>query len=104
MFALDGGTLSARYYEDYVANGYPLAGARLDGLGRDALAAMREVVDTPAHWTEFRIEAGQLQYLNNRLFAHCRTEFHDAPGSASRRHMIRVWNREEGTSELEGRG
>jgi alpha-ketoglutarate-dependent taurine dioxygenase len=72
-------------------------------MGREALAAMREVVDAPAHWVEFRIETGQFQYLNNRLFAHCRTEFHDAPTSARRRHMIRVWIRGEGTADLESR-
>ena len=104
VFAADGGGLSARYYEDYVVKGYALAGQSLDAMGREALQAMREVVDAPARWVEFRIETGQLQYLNNRLFAHCRTEFHDTPASDRRRHMIRVWNRDEGTADLESRG
>jgi hypothetical protein len=104
VYAFDGRTLTARYYEDYVVKGYALAGEPLDEMGRDALAAMREVVDAASHWTEFRIETGQFQYLNNRLFAHSRTEFHDAPDSERRRHMIRVWNRDEGTSDLEARG
>lgn len=103
VFAADGHALSVRYYEDYVAKGYALAGESLDAMGREALDAMREVVDAPEHWVEFRIETGQLQYLNNRLFAHCRTEFHDAPTSDRRRHMIRVWNRDEGTPDLESR-
>jgi alpha-ketoglutarate-dependent taurine dioxygenase len=103
-FAFDGHALSVRYYEDYVVNGYALAGERFDDIGRDALAAMREVVDAPAHWMEFRIETGQFQYLNNRLFAHCRTQFHDAPGADHRRHMIRVWIRDEGAPDLEGGG
>jgi hypothetical protein len=72
-------------------------------MGHDALAAMREVIDAGEHWTEFRIETGQFQYLNNQLFAHLRTAFHDAPGSERRRHLIRVWNRDEGEPDLEGR-
>ena len=104
VFAFDGHALSTRYYEDYVVNGYALAGERFDAIGRDALAAMREVVDAPAHWIEFRIETGQFQYLNNRLFAHCRTQFQDDPGTDRRRHMIRVWIRDEGTPDLEGGG
>ena len=104
VFAFDGRALSARYYDDYVVNGYVLAGNALDEMGRDALAAMREVVDAPAHWIEFRIEPGQFQYLNNRLFAHSRTQFRDALDSDRHRHMIRVWNRDEGTPVLEGRG
>lgn len=103
VFAFDGRTLSVRYYDDYVVKGYALAGERLDEKGRDALAAMREIVDASPHWIEFRIETGQFQYLNNRLFAHSRTQFHDTPDSDRRRHMIRVWNRDEGTSDLEGR-
>jgi alpha-ketoglutarate-dependent taurine dioxygenase len=75
----------------------------VDAAGRQALAALREIVDDPAHWVEFRIERGQFQYLNNRQFAHARTAFSDAPGPHRQRHLIRVWNREEGTPHLEGR-
>jgi alpha-ketoglutarate-dependent taurine dioxygenase len=102
VFTFDGRALSVRYYEDYVVNGYALAGERLDEMGGDALAAMREIVDAPSQWIEFRIETGQLQYLNNRLFAHSRTQFQDASDADRRRHMIRVWNRDEGTPDLEG--
>jgi alpha-ketoglutarate-dependent taurine dioxygenase len=96
------GTLMARYYEDYIHNGQRLAGEPLDDAGREALLALREIVDDPAYWIEFRIERGQLQYLNNREFAHSRTAFKDAPDGARRRHMIRLWNRSEGTIDLEG--
>jgi alpha-ketoglutarate-dependent taurine dioxygenase len=103
VFARDGdGRLLARYYEDYIHNGQRLAGEPLDEAGRAALAAMREIVDDPAHWVEFRIERGQLQYVNNRQFAHSRTAFKDAADGSRRRHMIRLWNRSEGTTDLEG--
>jgi alpha-ketoglutarate-dependent taurine dioxygenase len=103
VFAGEGGTLVARYYDDYVVKGYGLAGTALDAEGADALAALREIVDDPEHWVEFRLEQGQLQYLNNRQVAHCRTAFVDAPGAGRPRHMIRIWNRDEGTPDLEGR-
>jgi alpha-ketoglutarate-dependent taurine dioxygenase len=102
VFAWDGGDLTARYYEDYVVKGHALAGQPLDGAGASALAALREVVDAPEHWVEFRIEKGQLQYLNNRRFAHSRTAFADTHGDRGR-HMLRFWNRNEGTVQLEGR-
>ena len=98
----DDGTLMARYYEDYIHNGQRLAGEPLDEAGREALLALRGIVDDPAHWVEFRIERGQLQYINNRQFAHSRTAFKDAPDGSRRRHMIRLWNRSEGTPDLEG--
>jgi alpha-ketoglutarate-dependent taurine dioxygenase len=101
VFEYEGGTLASRYYEDYIRNGSKLADAELDGEGRHALEAMREIVDDPVNWVEFRIEKGQLQYLNNRQFAHSRTAFKDSePGQG--RHMLRLWNRDEGTWHLEG--
>jgi alpha-ketoglutarate-dependent taurine dioxygenase len=101
IYEYEGGVLAARYYEDYVVNGARLAGVELDPEGRQALEALRELVDDPASWVEFRIEKGQLQYLNNRQFAHSRTAFTDA-GPGSGRHMLRLWNRDEGTWHLEG--
>ena len=101
VFEFEGGTLASRYYEDYVRNGSKMAGEELDDEGTQALAALREIVDDPANWVEFRIEKGQLQYLNNRQFAHSRTAFTD-PGPGQGRHMLRLWNRDEGTWHLEG--
>ena len=101
VYEYEDGILAARYYEDYVVNGARLAGTELDREGRQALEALREIVDDPASWVEFRIEKGQLQYLNNRQFAHSRTAFTDA-GPGSGRHMLRLWNRDEGSWHLEG--
>jgi alpha-ketoglutarate-dependent taurine dioxygenase len=101
VFEHDGRTLIGRYFEDYVVSGSELAGESLDDEGREALAAMRSIVDDPEHWVEFRIEAGQLQYLNNRQFAHSRTAFTDT-AEGPHRHMVRLWNRDEGTPHLEG--
>jgi alpha-ketoglutarate-dependent taurine dioxygenase len=101
VFEGDRRGLSARYYEDYVVKGHALSGEPLDAAGTAALAALRDIVDAPEHWVEFRIAKGQLQYVNNRRFAHSRTAFADSEGT-SRRHMLRFWNREEGTIQLEG--
>ncbi len=105
VYEYEDGILAARYYEDYIVNGHELAGTDLDEEGREALDVMRAIVDDPANWIEFRIEKGQLQYLNNRQFAHSRTAFKDAatPGQGQGRHMLRLWNRDEGTWHLEGR-
>jgi alpha-ketoglutarate-dependent taurine dioxygenase len=103
VFEREDGGLAARYYEDYVVKGHEMAGEPLDASGMAALAALRDLVDAPEHWVEFRIEKGQLQYLNNRRFAHSRTAFADSDRNRGR-HMLRFWNRDEGTTHLEGRG
>ena len=102
VYQYDGQTLMTRYYEDYMCTGSRLVGAALDKAGTAALATMRAIIDAPENWVEFRLAQGQLQYVNNRQFAHARTAFGDAPGTSVQRHMLRLWNRDEGTSDLEG--
>jgi len=102
VYQHNGQALMARYYEDYIANGHKLAEEPLDDTGAEALAAMRAIIDTTGNWVEFRIEQGQLQYINNRQFAHARTAYIDTEGPPAQRHMVRLWNRDEGTPQLEG--
>jgi alpha-ketoglutarate-dependent taurine dioxygenase len=103
VYQYDGHTLLARYYEDYIKNGYNLAGETLDALGQAALAALRAIVDAPENWVECRLEKGQFQYINNRQLAHARTAFDNAKAPAEKhRHLVRLWNRDEGTPALEG--
>ncbi|MGE3537449.1 MAG: TauD/TfdA family dioxygenase [Candidatus Tectimicrobiota bacterium] len=95
----DGQSVTARYYEDYIFNGYKLAGETLDEAGRHALAVMRSITADPDNWVEFRMQQGQLQYVNNRQCAHARTAFLDHQAA---RHVLRLWNRDEGSPALEG--
>jgi hypothetical protein len=96
VFERAAGGLRARYNHTLVENAEDLEGKRIDQAGRDALTAMSAIMNSPAHWVEFTIEKGQLQYLNNRLFAHSRTPFRDADEPERKRHLLRLWNRDEG--------
>jgi len=96
IFQYDGQTLLACFNEKLIDSGAELTGEPLDSEGREALEAIRKIVDSPELWVEFTIERGQIQYINNRQFAHSRTDFEDAPEPHLKRHMIRLWNREEG--------
>ena len=96
VFAATSAGLRCRYNHSLVENAQELTGSRLDDAGREALSVMSEIINSPALWVEFTIERGQLQYLNNRLFAHSRTPFRDAEEPDRKRHLIRLWNRDEG--------
>ena len=96
IFQYDGRSFVGRFNERLIEAGAELAGAPLDAEGKDALEAMRAVVDSPDLWVEFTIDRGQIQYLNNREFAHSRTDFRDAAEPSRKRHLLRVWTREEG--------
>jgi alpha-ketoglutarate-dependent taurine dioxygenase len=96
IFQHDGRSLVGRFNERLIEAGAELAGEPLDAEGKDALEAMRRIVDSPDLRVEFRIERGQIQYLNNREFAHSRTDFRDSAEPNRKRHLLRVWTREEG--------
>jgi alpha-ketoglutarate-dependent taurine dioxygenase len=96
VFEATASGLRCRYNHTLVESAQELSGSRLDDAGREALSVMSEIINSPALWVEFTIERGQLQYLNNRLFAHSRTPFRDAEEPDRKRHLIRLWNRDEG--------
>jgi len=91
-----------RYNRALIETGGELAGEALDQEGREALDALRELVESPQRWVELTIERGQLQYLDNRRFAHARTPFVDGETPEQKRHLIRLWNRDEGRRTFHG--
>ena len=96
IFTLDGDQWMAAYNERLIHNGATLAGESLDPEGAEALAAMDTIVNSPELCVEFVVERGQVQFISNLQFAHSRTEFVDAPEPALKRHLIRLWTRDEG--------
>jgi alpha-ketoglutarate-dependent taurine dioxygenase len=102
VFQADGHGLTARVNERLIETGAALLGTPVDAEGVEALAAMRAIVDSPALRVELTIERGQVQYLDNRQFAHSRTDFQDAPEPHLKRHLIRIWTREEGRRTFHG--
>jgi alpha-ketoglutarate-dependent taurine dioxygenase len=102
VFHSDGRDLVARYNETLVGNAETLTGAPLDREGREALAGMRAIADSPELRVEFTIERGQIQYLNNLWVAHSRTRFKDAEEPHLKRHLIRLWHRSEGRRTFHG--
>jgi alpha-ketoglutarate-dependent taurine dioxygenase len=91
-----------RYNRALIETGGELAGETLDQEGREALDALRELVESPQRWVELIMERGQLQYLDNRRFAHARTPFTDGAVPGEKRHLIRLWNRDEGRRTFHG--
>lgn len=94
--------LVCRYNRALIETGAELAGTTVDAEGREAIEAMRALVESPERLVELTIERGQLQYLDNRRFAHARTPFKDGATPETRRHLIRLWNRDEGRRSFHG--
>ena len=66
--------------------GYPM-----DSLGREALDAFVALSERDDLYFDMTLEPGDLQFLNNRLVLHGRTDYEDYPELARRRYMLRLW-------------
>ena len=102
VFRYDGKKLKARMAAGLIRRGYDLLGIEPDAEARDALDAADEIMNDPNLWIEFRIERGQMQYLNNWETAHFRSKIEDHEDPALKRHLIRLWYRGEGRRSYNG--
>ena len=88
------GTL-IRHYADYVRTGHELAGVLIN----DELSVLLNLIDqrlVDKTCEPFRLESGELQFINNWSVAHAQAKFSgDRIGNDSPpvRHLVRLWNR-----------
>jgi hypothetical protein len=94
--------LHARFSAHQIRGGYALMGEPVDDEGAAALAALLDLFDDDALSADFDLEPGQLQFVDNRVLGHARTEFHDHPEPDRRRHLVRLWLREAGRRAYPG--
>ena len=80
----------------------PLKGEPVDNAGAAALAALLEIFDDEALSADFDLEPGELQFVDNRVLGHARTQFADFPEPERRRHLVRLWLRDHGRRAYAG--
>jgi alpha-ketoglutarate-dependent taurine dioxygenase len=96
------GALHARLALSEIRAGYALRGEAMDDVTAAALTAVQGVFDRPELRVELDFQPGQIQYVNNRMTGHARTEFHDHLEPDRRRHLVRMWLRERGRRGYRG--
>jgi hypothetical protein len=96
LFTRDGERLKARLSLHQIRGGYALKGGRMDNETAAALEAIQQVFADDSLHFQFRLKAGEIQYVANREIGHSRTEFHDFEDADRRRLLIRLWLRNEG--------
>jgi len=94
--------LFARANSSLVRKGYEVSGEVIDTALSEALDAIDEVCTAPDLWFEGPLQRGQVQYLNNHEVGHYRSEFEDFAEPERKRHLFRLWHREEGSSSYDG--
>lgn len=104
VFAYDGSRLEARVAIPEIRAGYVLAGEEMDAATRDAINALKQVFAAPDLPVEFLLEPGQIQIVSNRHTLHSRTDFIDSADGSRKRHLVRLWLRNDASRSYTGRG
>ncbi|MGE5269008.1 MAG: TauD/TfdA family dioxygenase [Thiohalocapsa sp.] len=96
------GELQARFSAHQIRGGYALKGEALDEEGAAALQALLELFDDEELSADFDLEPGQLQFVDNRVLGHARSNFEDYLEPERRRHLVRLWLRDHGRRAYPG--
>jgi hypothetical protein len=97
-----GNELRARFSAHQIRGGYALKGEPVDNDGAAAMAALLDLFDDEALSADFDLEPGHLQFVENRVLGHARTDFEDHPDPNRRRHLVRLWLRDHGNRAYQG--
>ena len=96
------GELHARFSLHQINSGYALKGEPVDNEGAAALAATLDIFERPGIAIDFDFAPGEIQFVDNRVLGHSRTEFEDSPEPDRRRHLVRLWLRDHGRRAYPG--
>jgi alpha-ketoglutarate-dependent taurine dioxygenase len=94
--------LMARFSVHQINSGYAMKGEPVDNQGAAALAATLEIFEDPEVSIDFEFQPGEIQFVDNRILGHSRTEFEDWPELDRRRHLVRLWLRDHGRRAYTG--
>ena len=96
MFEYDGKTLGVSLGLSRINDGYKLMNETLDIETATALDTLDKVLERPGLGKTFTFSPGQIQIVNNRKLGHRRTAFIDWDEPSRKRHLARIWIRNEG--------
>jgi hypothetical protein len=86
------GRLSVSYGPDYISSAQ--RGAHVPPLSRAqraAMAVLDQLNSDPRFSVTMDLRPGDMQFLNNHIILHSRTEYEDHPEPERRRDLIRLW-------------
>ena len=95
IFSETDGMPSVVYIRGYIDLALEEGHVALSELELEALDFLDEVANRPEIRLEFRLEPGEASFTNNCLLLHTRTAFEDADDPALKRHLLRLWLRED---------
>ncbi|RAI60654.1 TauD/TfdA family dioxygenase [Roseicella frigidaeris] len=91
VFSRHQGVLSCRFIRNPIETGAQRRGVPLTADEQAALETMSELSARPDMRLDMMLEPGEMQFCNNYVTTHARTEFEDWPEPERRRLMVRLW-------------
>jgi Taurine catabolism dioxygenase TauD, TfdA family len=91
VFARTGEEISVFLSGDYPNRAVEAGDAVMTPAQREALDEVQRIAASPDTYLDMSIGEGDIQFLNNRLLLHGRTDYEDHPEMARRRHLLRLW-------------
>ena len=85
------GEVSCNLSGDYPRRAHEMGDTVMTALQREALDLLQGLAGTPEFYLDMAIDEGDIQFLNNRVILHGRTDYQDWPEVARRRHLMRLW-------------
>lgn len=95
------GRLFIRYNRSFIASAQRFPEVpRLSAMQTAALDLMDSLCNDPAFYLDMDFQPGDMQFLNNYVLLHSRTEYEDWPEPERKRHLLRLWLRTPAFADL----
>ena len=91
VFSRAGGLVSCRFIRNPIETGAQRRGIPLTEAEREALELMSTLSAREDMRLDMMLEPGDMQFCNNYVVSHARTDFADWPDAARARLMVRLW-------------
>lgn len=90
--AADGSSALACYFlGGYARSAAARGDATLSSAELEAILCVERLAESPEFHLDMNFADGDIQFLNNRVVLHGRTDYEDAEAIAQRRHLLRLW-------------
>jgi Taurine catabolism dioxygenase TauD, TfdA family len=92
IYSLRDGQFSARYIRNHIRSAQARDDTpRLNADEHRALDIIQELAETEEFRFDMVLEQGDMQWVNNHVLIHSRTQFEDHEEPERRRHLLRLW-------------
>ncbi len=92
IYSLRDGKFAARYIRNHIRSSQLRADTpRLTERDHRALDIIQDLAETDEFHFDMVLKQGDMQFLNNHVMVHSRTQFEDHEDPARRRHLLRLW-------------